>query len=219
MSRLPPARPTTPLFEGAEMSIESSSRIVLLGENGNGKSTLVKLMTGALDPTSGEVKRNAQCRVAIVNQHHADQIDLQMTPLEFMRSRFPGDGTDAHLLALRTHLDRSGVPTTKQTVPAHALSGGQRSRVALAAVSYVQPHVLILDEPTNNLDLESVAALADAVEAFQGGVVLVSHDQYFVGRVAKEVWLVAKGGVKKVESFDKYREYQLKKLAAPVDVS
>mmetsp|Transcript_21198 Transcript_21198/g.68834 ORF Transcript_21198/g.68834 Transcript_21198/m.68834 type:complete len:708 (+) Transcript_21198:157-2280(+) len=213
-----PSMPT-PLFEGAEMSIESSSRIVLLGENGNGKSTLVKLMTGALDPTSGEVKRNAQCRVAIVNQHHADQIDLQMTPLEFMRSRFPGDGTDAHLLTLRTHLDRSGVPTTKQTVPAHALSGGQRSRVALAAVSYVQPHVLILDEPTNNLDLESVAALADAVEAFQGGVVLVSHDQYFVGRVAKEVWLVAKGGVKKVESFDKYREYQLKKLAAPVDVS
>ena len=70
-----------------------------------------------------------------------------------------------------------------------------------------------------DLDLESVAALADAVEAFQGGVVLVSHDQYFVGRVAKEVWLVAKGGVKKVESFDKYREYQLKKLAAPVDVS
>ena len=71
-----------------------------------------------------------------------------------MRSRFPGDGTDAHLLTLRTHLDRSGVPTTKQTVPAHALSGGQRSRVALAAVSYVQPHLLILDEPTNNLDLE-----------------------------------------------------------------
>ena len=103
-----------------------------------------------------------------------------------------------------------------------AVSGGQRSRVALAAVSYVEPHVLVLDEPTNNLDLESVAALADCVERFEGGVILVSHDQYFVGRVAKEVWLV--GGpsqaVRKIESFDKYRDYQLKKLApmAPVDL-
>merc|ERR1719198_2910525 len=99
---------------------------------------------GALEPTEGEIKRSAQCRIAVVNQHHADQLDLRMTPLDFLRTKFPGDGSDAHLLTLRTHLDRSGVPTLKQTVPAHALSGGQRSRVALAAVSYVQPHVLIL---------------------------------------------------------------------------
>ena len=211
---------TKPLFTGAEMSIDSNSRIVLLGENGNGKTTLVKLMTAALEPTEGEIRRNAQCRIAIVNQHHADQIQLHMTPLEFMRFKFPGDGSDAHNLLLRSHLDRMGVPTIKQGVPAHALSGGQRSRVALAAVSYVEPHILILDEPTNNLDLESVAALADAVEAFKGGVILVSHDQYFVGRVAKEVWLVAKGTVKQVESFEKYRAYQLKKLAPmAVDVS
>ena len=144
-----------------------------------------------------------------------------MTPLEFMRHKFPGDGTDAHKLLLRTHLDRMGVPTIKQGVPAHALSGGQRSRVALAAVSYVEPHILVLDEPTNNLDLESVAALADCVERFEGAVVTVSHDQYFVGRVAKEVWLV--GGpsqaVRKIESFDKYRNAQLKKLAPMASVS
>ena len=200
------------LFRGAEMSIDTSSRVVLLGENGNGKSTLVKLMTGALEATEGEIKRNAQARIAIVNQHHADQIDLQMTPLEFMKSKFPGDNTDAHSLVLRSHLDRMGVPTVKQGVPAHGLSGGQRSRVALAAVSYVEPHILVLDEPTNNLDLESVAALADCVERFEGGVILVSHDQYFVGRVAKEVWLVAKKKVTKLESFESYRNYQLKKL-------
>ena len=111
-----------------------------------------------------------------------------------------------------------GVPTIKQGVPAYGLSGGQRSRVALAAVSYVEPHLLVLDEPTNNLDLESVAALADCVERFGGGVILVSHDQYFVGRVAKEVWLVARGTVKKVESFDKYRDNQLKKLTPMVHV-
>ena len=96
------------LFSNAEMSVDSKSRIVLLGENGNGKTTLVKLMTGALEPSEGEVKRNAQCRIAIVNQHHADQIDLQMTPHEFMRSKFPGDGSNAHDLVLRSHLDRMG---------------------------------------------------------------------------------------------------------------
>jgi len=211
---------SAPLFRGAELSVDTKSRIVLLGENGNGKSTLVKLMTGALEPSEGEVKRNAQARVAIVNQHHADQLELHMTPLEFMKHNFAGDGSASHELLLRSHLDRMGVPTTKQQVPAYGLSGGQRSRVALAAVSYVRPHVLVLDEPTNNLDLESVAALADCVARFDGGVVLVSHDQYFVGRVATEVWLVAKQAVKKVESFDKYRDYQLKKLApAAVDLS
>jgi ATP-binding cassette subfamily F protein 3 len=208
------------LFSGAEMSIDSKSRIVLLGENGNGKTTLVKLITAALEPSEGEIRRNAQCRIAIVNQHHADQIDLQMTPHEFMRSKFPGDGSNAHDLLLRTHLDRMGVPTVKQGVPAYGLSGGQRSRVALAAVSYVEPHILILDEPTNNLDLESVAALADAVESFKGGVILVSHDQYFVGRVAKEVWVVANGTVKEEKNgFDAYRARQLRRLAAPMPVA
>ena len=211
------------LFSNAEMSVDSKSRIVLLGENGNGKTTLVKLMTGALEPSEGEVKRNAQCRIAIVNQHHADQIDLQMTPHEFMRSKFPGDGSNAHDLVLRSHLDRMGVPTVKQGVPAYGLSGGQRSRVALAAVSYVEPHILVLDEPTNNLDLESVAALADAVESFKGGVILVSHDQYFVGRVAREVWVVANGTVKEEKNgFDAYRARQLRRLEArpmPVAIS
>ena len=97
-------------------------------------------------------------------------------------------------------------------VPARALSGGQRSRVALAATSFARPHLLILDEPTNNLDLEAVAALADAVEAFRGGVVLVSHDQYFVARVAKQVKVVGEGKVTPVESFEAYRAQQLKKM-------
>ena len=201
-----------PLFSGAEMGIDSTSRIVLLGENGNGKTTLVKLMTGALQPTEGEIKRKAQARVAIVNQHHAEQIDLAKTPLEFMRDKFPGDGTNDHVNNLRSHLDRMGVPTVKQGVPAYGLSGGQRSRVALAAVSYVEPHVIVLDEPTNNLDLESVGALAECVKAFEGAVILVSHDQFFVSQVAKEVWVVGNGKVRQAKSFEGYRAAQLKKL-------
>merc|ERR1711957_311991 len=98
-----------------------------------------------------------------------------------------------------------GIPTEQQNVTASALSGGQRSRVAMAAVSYERPHVLVMDEPTNNLDLGSIEALAESVKSFEGGVVLVSHDQYFVSQVAKEVWLVADGAVKKQVSFEHYR--------------
>lgn len=175
----------------------------------------MRLLTGELQPTAGEVRRKAQARIAIVTQHHADQLDLDKTPLEFMRARFPGDGSVGHDSLLRSHLDRMGVPTAKQAVPAHGLSGGQRSRVALAAVSYVEPHVLVLDEPTNNLDLESVAALAACVVKFEGAVILVSHDQFFVSQVANEVWVVGGGRVKRAESFDKYRAQQLRKLPAP----
>ncbi|KAL1508734.1 hypothetical protein AB1Y20_004829 [Prymnesium parvum] len=201
-----------PLFRDVEMGIDSSSRIVLLGENGNGKTTLVKLILGELTPTAGEVLRAGGVRIALVNQHHADQIDLTLSPLQFLMERFPGDSSYDHEQQLRSHLHSCGVSGQMQTVPSSALSGGQRSRVALAAVSYTQPHILVLDEPTNNLDLESVASLADCIDKFAGGVVLVSHDQYFVSRVAKEVWVVEKGKVARASSFDHYREAQVAKM-------
>jgi ATP-binding cassette subfamily F protein 3 len=206
------------LFQGADFGVTSKSRIVLLGENGNGKTTLVKLMLGALTPTVGDIRRANNIRFALVNQHHAEQIDLTMTPLEFMLSKYPGDGSYEHTQKIRSHLSScgvlSGVGTADlQNVPASALSGGQRSRVALAMTSYSKPHVLFLDEPTNNLDLESVAALAESVKSFKGAVIVVSHDQYFVNEVSNEAFVVNKGAVKKVESFEAYRKSQLKKLS------
>jgi ATP-binding cassette subfamily F protein 3 len=201
---------------------------VLLGENGNGKTTLVKLIMGMLEPTRGEVKRSPHARFAMVDQHHADQIDLTLTPLQFLREKYPGDGSYEHLQKLRGHLASCGVTSgssnvgaggTKmkdlQNTPASALSGGQRSRVALAAVSYARPHVLVLDEPTNNLDLESVATLADCVKNFQGAVICVSHDQFFVQSVVNEAWVVGDSAVKRVESFESYRNTQIKKLSKP----
>lgn len=180
---------------------------------------------GNLQPTKGEIKRNPHARFALVNQHHADQIDLTKTPLEWLQDLFPANGSYEHLQKLRGHLSSCGVTSgssqalaggTKikdlQNTPASALSGGQRSRVALAAVSYARPHVLVLDEPTNNLDLESVAALADCVQQFEGAVICVSHDQFFVQSVANEAWVVNEGKVTQVESFDAYRNQQFKKL-------
>jgi len=176
-----------------EFIIDSSSRHVLVGENGNGKTTLMKLMLGELEPTKGEVVRNRVARFALLNQHHADQIDLRMTPLEFLQSIAPGDGSEASVRHARSELDKSGIVTALHDVPAAALSGGQRSRLAMVGVSFSKPHVLFMDEPTNNLDVSAVEALADAVERFDGGVVLVSHDKYFVSRIAKQVWIVGDG--------------------------
>lgn len=184
------------LFQNCEIGITSKTRIVLLGENGNGvrcsgfcsvqvnfdmisitdtasfflqKTTLVKLIMGDLEPTDGEIKRNPHARFALVNQHHADQIDLMLTPLEFLQKLYPGDGSYDHLQVLRGHLSSCGVTSgssiasvggTKvkdlQNTPCSALSGGQRSRVALSAVSFARPHVLVLDEPTVELFLSLV---------------------------------------------------------------
>mmetsp|Transcript_10056 Transcript_10056/g.28375 ORF Transcript_10056/g.28375 Transcript_10056/m.28375 type:complete len:785 (-) Transcript_10056:95-2449(-) len=210
-----------PLFRGVgvdphSFTVTCTSRIVLVGENGNGKTTLLKLLLGELEPTDGEMVRNRGARFALVNQHHADQIDLAMSPMQFMRRKFPGDSSDAWLRTLRSHLEQCGLAAELLNVASSALSGGQRSRLAMAAVSFEKPHVLFMDEPTNNLDLSSAEALADAVDRFEGGVVLVSHDKHFVSRVAREVWVVGDDAVRRAESFERY---QLQMLYAVVPQS
>ena len=192
-----------PLFRHAELCVDSGSKMVLLGENGRGKTTLVKLMLGELDPTAGMVHRNSGAKIALVNQHHGDQIDLDMTALDYLCSEYKGAISREVVEQMRGHLNSCGVDADLQIVKARAMSGGQRSRVAMAAVSYCRPHVIILDEPTNNLDVESVEALADSIQKFEGGVVIVSHDEYFVSRVANETWVIDEG---RIEKWD-FQEY------------
>mmetsp|Transcript_133004 Transcript_133004/g.331866 ORF Transcript_133004/g.331866 Transcript_133004/m.331866 type:complete len:785 (+) Transcript_133004:53-2407(+) len=194
-----------------EFNVDCKSRIVLVGENGNGKSTLLKLLLGELEPTVGTVWRNRNARFAVVNQHHADQIDLTLSPMQLMRCKFPGNRSDSWERGLRSHLEQCGIEARLFDISGAALSGGQRSRLAMAIVSFERPHILIMDEPTNNLDLASIDALAEAVGRFDGGVVLVSHDQHFVRRVAREVWVVEGGAVKPCRCG--FEEYHAKLLA------
>jgi len=174
---------------------------------------------GDLEPTEGEIVRDRGVRFALVNQHHADQIDMKMSPLQFMKHKFPGSGSDAHEAMLAEHLQKCGVKFNQLNVAASALSGGQKSRVAMAAVSFARPHILIMDEPTNNLDLSSVEVLVQAIENFDGGVVLVSHDQHFVSRISREAWVVGDNGVRRVESFEAYRANLLAKAVPDSEVA
>jgi ATP-binding cassette subfamily F protein 3 len=205
-----------PLFSHAEVCVDSGSRLILLGENGRGKTTLVKLMLGELEPTSGIVHRNNGARIALVNQHHGDQIDLDQTALDYLCSQHKGEISREIVEQMRGHLQSCGFDEKLQVVRGRAMSGGQRSRLAMAAVSFARPHVLILDEPTNNLDVESVEALAESIEKFEGGVVIVSHDQHFVSRVANEVWLIDEGKVQRCESFAAYLKQAAKVAEAGI---
>ena len=193
------------IFKDVDLSVDSKSRLVLLGENGQGKTTLVKVIANALKNTGGSVKRDHGARISVVNQHHAEQLKYDMTPLQFMLDMYKGDGSYNHEQGLRRHLSTCGVPTALQSIPSGSLSGGQRSRVAMAAVSYYKPHLIILDEPTNNLDLESCESLAKAISEFKGGVILVSHDQFFVEQVGKEFIAIENGRAVRFENFKKYR--------------
>ena len=212
------------LFKQLSFPFDCNTRLALVGKNGAGKSTLMKLVVGGaggLEPTAGNVFRSAKLRVAYVTQHHVDQLDLAMTPLEYVlhvsgversSSMSPEHEQDA-----RRRLGRFGISGSLQTQTIGLLSGGQRSRVAWTVATWDHPHLLLLDEPTNHLDYESVDALVDAVNAFPGGIVFVSHDEYFVTSVRDVIVLEITGdgepgAVSFDDDFDAYKRKALKTL-------
>merc|ERR1711990_1383045 len=158
------------IFKNMDLSADSKSRIAIVGENGAGKSTLLKLLLSRIEPSSGYVKMHRNLRVSYFAQHHIEDFDLNLTPIETLQKRKPGMTSEEY----RRVLGRFGCVNDLATRKMMVLSGGQKSRVAFACLAIMKPHLLILDEPTNHLDVETVAALAKALEEFQGGVVLVS---------------------------------------------
>jgi len=184
-----------PIYTHLTISVDLDSRMALVGPNGAGKSTLLKLMVGQLIPTDGVVGCHQHLRLARYHQHLQDQLDVNLSPLEYISREFP------HLAPtpeqMRQQLGKFGITGRTQTLPINVLSDGQKSRVVFAWIALKTPHILLLDEPTNHLDIETIDSLATAINKWDGGVVLVSHDFRLISQVAKEIWECKDGRVTK----------------------
>lgn len=201
------------LYRGLNLGVDSESRICLVGPNGAGKTTLTKMMIRELEATEGTVNKNAHCRISRFHQHFVDVMDLTMTPLGWFSSEFPGF---KDITTLRTSLSRFGISGNVQTTEMNKLSDGQRSRVVLAWMSHRTPHLMILDEPTNHLDIESIDALAEGLNAFQGAVIVISHDLRLIQQVADEIWICEDGKVQPfpgdIQAYKKHVQKQVAKM-------
>ncbi|OMO79801.1 ABC transporter-like protein [Corchorus capsularis] len=179
------------LFKNLNFGIDLDSRIAMVGPNGIGKSTILKLIAGELQPSSGTVFRSAKVRIAVFSQHHVDGLDLSSNPLLYMMRCYPGVPEQK----LRSHLGSFGVTGNLALQPMYTLSGGQKSRVAFAKITFKKPHIILLDEPSNHLDLDAVEALIQGLVLFQGGILMVSHDEHLISGSVDELWVVSEGRV------------------------
>ncbi|CAJ1430099.1 unnamed protein product [Effrenium voratum] len=207
------------LYEGLDFGVDCDSRVAIVGPNGAGKSTFLKLLDGSLEPTKGFVRRHAKLQLARFTQHHIEMMDPDSDAVTHMRKLGSGgikeDGTsEVTIEEARKYLGRFGLHGDLALQPVKFLSGGQKSRLAFAELAWSSPHIMLLDEPTNHLDLETIEGLAMALNKFEGGVVLVSHDDRLVSMVADELWVVTPGPSKEIPgrvtvfegSFEEYRE-------------
>ncbi|KAG2178921.1 hypothetical protein INT43_001768 [Umbelopsis isabellina] len=193
------------LYRNVELGVDMDSRVALVGPNGAGKSTLLKLMSGELVATGGRVQRHTNLKLAKYSQHSNDQLDMELTPIDYMKKQFPEVSTETDFW--RRQIGRYGLTGTHQTSPIAHLSDGLKSRLVFAELAMAHPHIILLDEPTNHLDMESIDSLADAINRFSGGVVLVSHDFRLISQVAKEIWRCENGHVEPFEgSIQEYKE-------------
>lgn len=197
------------LLKNVDFNVNMQSRIVLLGPNGAGKSTIMKMLMGENIPTEGEVRRSQKLRIGYFAQHHVETLVLWRTPLEHMKVTFP----DSTMPELRGHLSKLGVKNNQALRPINTLSGGQKSRVALSVITYSRPHILLMDEVSNNLDIESIDALIAALNEFTGGILLITHDARLVSATADEIWVCEDGEVSKFPGeYREYRELMKKKV-------
>ncbi|XP_031483119.1 ABC transporter F family member 1 [Nymphaea colorata] len=177
--------PENLLYKNLDFGVDLDSRIALVGPNGAGKSTLLKLMTGELVPLDGMVRRHNHLRIAQFHQHLAEKLDLSVSALQYMMNEYPGNEEER----MRAAIGKFGLTGKAQIMPMRNLSDGQRSRVIFAWLAWRLPHLLLLDEPTNHLDIETIDSLAEALNEWDGGLVLVSHDFRLINQVANEIWV------------------------------
>jgi ATP-binding cassette subfamily F protein 3 len=181
-----------PVLRKLDLRLDVDDRIGLLGVNGAGKSTFAKLIAGALPLQAGAMKREGRIKVGWFHQHQIEALDPEDTPLEILRRERPDDSESSR----RSRLAQFGLSFDKQDTTVANLSGGERARLLLNLVAMAEPHLLILDEPTNHLDIDSRRALLDALNDYEGAVILITHDRSLIELVADRLWLTADGGIK-----------------------
>jgi len=186
---------TTPyIYKNLEFGIDLDTRLALVGPNGAGKSTLLKLIYGDLAPSEGMVRRNNHLKFGRYHQHLHELLEMDLSPLDYMLKKFP-EIKDRD--EMRKIVGRYGITGKQQTAPIKQLSDGQKCRVVFAWLAHQVPHMLLLDEPTNHLDMETIDSLAEAINNFEGGLVLVSHDFRLINQVADQIWICEKQTVTK----------------------
>ena len=194
------------VLSGLSLRIDNDDRIALLGSNGNGKSTLVKLLAGRLDPMHGSMTRAGNLRVGYFAQHQLDELDENESPYDAVRRLMP----DQPEAKVRARVGAIGFSGLAGNTLIKSLSGGEKARLLLGLAAFSAPHLVILDEPTNHLDIDSRGALIEAINDFPGAVILVSHDRYLLEACADRLWLVQGGRVAPFDGdLDDYRRLVL----------
>jgi ATP-binding cassette subfamily F protein 3 len=194
-----------------DLRIDEEDRIGLLGSNGNGKSTFAKLVSGRLQVMAGRMKRSSKLTVGYFAQHQLDEVNPQRTPYELFREKMP-EATEAQV---RARAGAAGFPSRKADTKASSLSGGEKARLLLALATHHKPHLLILDEPTNHLDIDARESLIQAINAYSGAVILISHDRHLLETCTDRLWLVDKGTVTPFDGdVDEYRRIVLESAGA-----
>ncbi|KRZ17175.1 ATP-binding cassette sub-family F member 3 [Trichinella zimbabwensis] len=190
------------IFDNVTFTANMESRICLVGDNGSGKTTFLKLLTGMLDPVKGERHAHRLLKIGYFTQHHVDQLIMDINPVQLMELKYPGKKYEEY----RSSLGRFGITGDLALQTIRLLSGGQKSRLAFAMLCLMNPNFLILDEPTNHLDIETVDALGEAINQFNGGVIIVTHEERLISMVCKELVIVSDGKVTQLDGG--LREYK-----------
>lgn len=202
-----------PLFVGTDFGIDMNSRVAIVGPNGVGKSTFLKLLVGDLEPCTGEQKKNHRLRIGRFDQHSGEHLTAEESPAEYLQRLFNLPYEKA-----RKALGTFGLASHAHTIKMKDLSGGQKARVALAELCLNAPDVLILDEPTNNLDIESIDALAEAISEYKGGVIIVSHDERLIRETECALYVIEDQTINEVDGdFDDYRKEVLDSLGEVIN--
>ena len=205
--------PKQPILNRVTLRIDTDDRIALLGANGNGKSTLVKLLANKLLPFSGKVTRADKLSVGYFAQHQVDELNLDASPYDHVRKLMP----DAVESKIRGRTGAIGFSGKAGDTLVKSLSGGEKARLLLGLATFFGPNMIILDEPTNHLDIDSRAALAEAVNDFPGAIIMVSHDRYLIEACADQLWVVADHTVTSYDGdLDDYRRTVLSARGARV---